>query len=922
MLFFNSGILSMRFSQAIKTLIVFFLTAAIASAKAFAAEPISLHYYDNYYQPGNSWNDAVEQIAASSSSIKMLQAATEITYTNGAKYVLKVPMELTLEEINATTDFEFDQRIEVLEYGSSFILPSRRSDFNLFSGGLEELSRLIKADFIPAELFYGTTPSGIRFPLVYVPSRREQKLWHTAYKLDHQLAINGEKVLFTTVSEPSGLDAPTSDMVENASIKSSNALISIGAGGYMPGDFTRMLRFISDADTDIAALDADDILRFKQETDAGRLRLSLTDPSYISSNAEIKDTAIEKIIKPYAIRRFGKRNIAFISLIPATAENISKLKAAGINLKNPKDGNWLSGLIAEIREKHAPDIIAAVSFMPKSDEGWLASAAGIDIVIGPKEWNLASPVKTRIEFSSKEAGNRTGPALFLYPDQKGTGTILCEISRNGKLEAIEAISGRDDKSIPFRMETRNAMKQDIMNSLLTGDALLPDPRHISLNGNPPSQFYHAADFYSASVSLIRKHYKTELAALRVHGSASNILGDVPASIIKHWLGADEPLKTALVPGEFLKKLMAKKAPEANSGNWNSSQYMLNEQYAISGLDSSNSIAGLNIRKEEFYSITIPESALAAEPKAKDIKDTGDTVHSAVIRSLTAVKENSQYRADWEKAVQNEAANITAPRSLWRLNLSNLSLYVSNFGATGKGNGFGNVGESQLSTENQTTIRGSAALISEFYSGRFRLDLGVKADYGKIVFPSHTSENVDSLLYEGETKYKWKNFNGRLGSLALGPFASAGWETEFTKNDGENLKKILRGKGGLKLFEGNYVKEFYLGLTTEQNYTYSPYYTQFAAETGYKFEITIPKTAFTLSSDGSYRRFARSHNDTKADLLDRLEINSKLSASLYKDLTLDIFAKWLYATGKKIPGFGNSLETGFSISYKKLFKLKK
>jgi len=336
------------------------------------------------------------------------------------------------------------------------------------------------------------------------------------------------------------------------------------------------------------------------------------------------------------------------------------------------------------------------------------------------------------------------------------------------------------------------------------------------------------------------------------------------------------------------------------------------------------VAGLGIQKNEYYSAVLPESVIEnAGNSAADIKNAVETAQAAIISGLKNLRDSSSSRSEWENSVKDEIANTTDPRSLWRLNVKNLSLYFSNFSATGKGNGFGSVGESRLSTENQNNIRGSATVASEYYSGPRRIDLTLKADYGKAVYPSYTSESADSLIIEGEERRRWKSFNGKLGSLALGPFASAGWETEFTRNKGENLKKILRGKGGLKLFEGNYIKDLSAGITLEQNYTdSSSHNTQIAAETGYRLEFKVPNTGFTVYSDGSYRRFARSRNDTASDLLDRLELNAKVSTSLYRNLSLDIFAKWLYATGKKIPGFGNSLETGFSISYKQLFKLKK
>lgn len=896
---------------------LFFLTAY-----AIAAEPINIHYYGHEYQTCSGWTDAVEKIAASSDSIKLLQVATDITYTNGAKFIINPPEDLTIEELNNTTDYEFDERIEVIEYGKSFILPTKRRDFNLFSGGLEKIAELLNTDFIPAELFYGTTPSGIRFQVVYIPSKQERNLWYSTYKLDHQLSIGTEKVMFTTLSDPSGLDTPTVDMVEEASQKSSNILLSIGAAHNMPEGLDRTLRFISSADTDIVALNSEDIYNFYTAADKSKLKIGLSDPDYICSNIDVKNTKLERIIKPYAFRRFGRKTIAFVAFMPILHETTQKLSGNGISYFDPKNIEKTEAFLKDLRSKTGANLVVAVSFFPKNDSGWLNSVHGINIVIGPKDWNERIPVKTRLEFSGRENTDSNTPSIIVFPDDKGAGKIICELSRSGKLEAVESVAGSEDKSMPYKPEIRNAMKQDIINGMLTGLPLLPDPRNLSINNNPPHPFYFLPDFYNAAVSILRKEYKTEVSILKMHANSTNVLGDVPSAVVNIWLGQDEPLLIAYVTGSYIKKILSKRPTAANINNYSASNYMGKEYYVVSGTDDSGKISGLPIQNNEIYTAVIPVSLVNSDKNTKVIKNLGVSLHSVINNKLTQIREKYTQRSQWEQAIQAEAKNFTPLRNIWRLNLSNLSLYVSKLGVGGRSSGYAAAGESRLSAVNQTNIRGSANIISEFYADNFRMNLGVTANYGKVVLSSYTAENVDSLTYSGELRYKWKNYNGKLGSIVLGPFASAEWETEFTKNDNAHLRRVLRSKAGLKLFEGAALKELYIGLTTQQDYTNSPYYTQYAAETGYKISYPIPNTDFTLNSNGSYRRFARSSNDTVSDLLDRLEVNSKLTTKLYKNITLDIFANYLYATGKKLNKNGSSLETGFSVSFTMLFKLKK
>jgi hypothetical protein len=49
---------------------------------------------------------------------------------------------------------------------------------------------------------------------------------------------------------------------------------------------------------------------------------------------------------------------------------------------------------------------------------------------------------------------------------------------------------------------------------------------------------------------------------------------------------------------------------------------------------------------------------------------------------------------------------------------------------------------------------------------------------------------------------------------------------------------------------------------------------------------------------------------------------KISTRLYGNITINPFASYFFASGKKLPGSASNLTTGFSLEYSKLFKLKR
>lgn len=906
-------------------------TACPAAAQNQAA---SVYYFNHNYNVSFDMAQAVEEIVHSTPSIKLQKAATSITYTNGAKFLLNGPEDLTADDLARTTDYALEGEVEVLEGGHSVLLIPQDMMETLAPKVAESMRAYFSVERVPARLLNGTSPSGIRFEVLYIPSRHEKPLWEPTVKMEHTASLYGRKILFTSLSVPTGLNGLSRKMLEEASDKKNAALLSVGVGGLLVGQIldtgpAKPLAFLKAAGTDIAALDQDDLLNFWRWSRDGGIKLSSSAPEFICSNITVSDPGLAGTVKPYAIRKIGGTTVAFISLVPFNQAVRADLAGSPFAVTDPKDDKALYTLINELRGRLKAKVIVAVSFLKRDDLGWLLGARGIDVLIGPETADTESTRKTRVEVKKWEKETHTGPALTVFPDSRCAGQIRVETGPHGELTALEALPPPEDGREPFYYREQLRMKERIIRHFLgSGDTLLPDPRELKTAGD--MFIYRIPDFFNLAAGLVRKKFSAEVSVIKVNPFSSSVLGDTPTAMVKTWLGPDEPLELFLAPGFFLNELRKKEVPGIKpEGYYSPLAYSGMDYYAISGFDSTGRIAGLPLDPQELYLTVLPAGLAAGKPfmhKREPPRGAPKTLHEAVISGLRGIKESSPSRAEWGARVLKEAGNVPEPRNLWRINLRSLSLQMTNTEVTGPAD-YSLVNEARLSAVNQTQIQGSGRLFSEFYSGKFRWDTGVSADYGRTALrprgqPRLTTESVDQLTYESQLVYRMKNYNGALGRLVIGPYASAAYDTEFSRVEQMPLRKVLRGGGGVKLFEGSIMQELSVGLTTEQVYTDTPARTQYAAEAGFRLSMPLPGTAMQLNADGNYRNFARSRFDTDSDLKQRLELNLKASTRLYGDIMISPFVSYFLAQGKKLPGSASNLTTGFALEYSRLFKIKR
>ena len=146
---------------------------------------------------------------------------------------------------------------------------------------------------------------------------------------------------------------------------------------------------------------------------------------------------------------------------------------------------------------------------------------------------------------------------------------------------------------------------------------------------------------------------------------------------------------------------------------------------------------------------------------------------------------------------------------------------------------------QLSSDSETLFKGVFDFILEYEQPDYQWNNSVYMEYGKTRLKkadgsTTSSENADKILLTSDYARKmWK-----YGEADVGPFGSLGYQTEFTANNDAPRNKTLRGKGGLKLFNGQYIKELYVAAVEELDMTYSRSDTKTAYEIGIRAEYPL------------------------------------------------------------------------------------
>ena len=263
----------------------------------------------------------------------------------------------------------------------------------------------------------------------------------------------------------------------------------------------------------------------------------------------------------------------------------------------------------------------------------------------------------------------------------------------------------------------------------------------------------------------------------------------------------------------------------------------------------------------------------------------------------------------------------AKPSAWHLELRDLSLQLTSTDVNNSQyyQGYSNP---RLTADSQTLIQGNFDLLSTYDRERLQWANNLLMKYGQITIKPVGEEktkntSVDKILLTTDFTHKMFTVEDFMGGFVAGPFLSAGYETEFTKDNDTPRYKVARGKAGMRLFEGKYLKDLYAAAVVEYDFTYPEEVTKYAWEAGFRIEQPVNEKSKAIYT-AMIRDFFHFDNPSVNNFSYELELDARLNTEIMKDLAIAPFINYYQAKGVNNDKTGSNLYVGVAISFKKLF----
>ena len=260
-----------------------------------------------------------------------------------------------------------------------------------------------------------------------------------------------------------------------------------------------------------------------------------------------------------------------------------------------------------------------------------------------------------------------------------------------------------------------------------------------------------------------------------------------------------------------------------------------------------------------------------------------------------------------------------PTSTLKANLRRLGL---DFSSTSVKNArlYQNSPVSQFNADSQTVIKGVFDGALEYDRTNLNWTNSLLMEYGKTKLkpvdgPDTTNENSDQILFTSEYTHKLWSYK----ELDFGPFVSAGYQTEFTETKESPRAKIIRGKAGVKLFNGNILKDLYVAGVYEYDMTYPEHVSKSAGEFGWRAEYTL-REGVAFATDGYYRDYFSYSHYVAEDLKYDLKATARMDVNLMSNLVFGPYVSYRQGKSRAADKKASNTQIGVSLTYKNLYDI--
>ena len=231
--------------------------------------------------------------------------------------------------------------------------------------------------------------------------------------------------------------------------------------------------------------------------------------------------------------------------------------------------------------------------------------------------------------------------------------------------------------------------------------------------------------------------------------------------------------------------------------------------------------------------------------------------------------------------------------------------------------------SKLSADSQTMIKGVFDFVLEYEQPEWQWNNSLFAEYGRTkIRPAHgentTSEDADKILLSSD--YNRKMWRFEADNADIGPFASVAYQTEFKPNKPAPRQKVFRGKTGMKIFNGNIIKELYAAAVAEYDITYSERKnTKSAYEIGWRTEY-VQSEQVKFQFEGYFRDYLSYSEYVYTDLKYELSAIARMDVKILNNFSLAPYIQYFQGEARGVGKTGSNFMIGLSFAYSELFGL--
>lgn len=222
---------------------------------------------------------------------------------------------------------------------------------------------------------------------------------------------------------------------------------------------------------------------------------------------------------------------------------------------------------------------------------------------------------------------------------------------------------------------------------------------------------------------------------------------------------------------------------------------------------------------------------------------------------------------------------------------------------------------ELSGDSETVTKGifDFSLINQ--QEKYKWDNNLFMEYGKTKLkpyegPDVTNETADKILLS--TDYARKVW--RYWEADVGPYVNLAYQTEFEPNDDAPRTKIARGTTGIKMFDGQYIKNLYVAGVGEYDFTYShDKTTKFAYEIGLLAEYPL-REGVKFNLDTYFRDYVVYSSYNPHDFEYEYSAKADMMVDIYKGLALGPYVQYFRAQDRGSKKYGSSTIIGVEASF--------